>query len=696
MAMPWILAALAVAMAAFAMVQWLPSGRVPGGRWFLFGTDTIHHDAIAHLWVQQQFARGTTFPLWVPELLGGIPAVGAFFWTPFAPPLWGLAFLEYPEAQRLAWGLTFAIGGWGGLVLASALRLRRPAALLLALSWMLSQHFVTLVHVGHTQKAMALAWMGWGLAGAVMVCRRPPRARLAGAALGGGAGGMMFLSGHPQVAYALAALQGALVASAAVRRAPLAFARRTAAPALAIPVIAVLLGGAQLLPGIGMGALSNRAGGVDFAEATATSHPPRELFEFLAPRFLGSSTRADAQYLGTWNERIISDYAGSVTVMLAFAALFAPGARGRTVWFFAGAAAVSMLVGAGHHTPVYRALHALLPGFASFRSPATFHCIAAIAIPVLAAVSADRLLRQPRAACAGLAQAMVLFILLFGLAIVVRRSALGQDQQDAATAALVRRAQLCMTLLLLVGGALSFGAKTMPRRMRSALLAAVALGSAADLAHASRAFLHAEPWERFSSYLAPTPVDLAIRSLPEPRREATPGRELSLRPMLLGIDVLNGYHPIEYQAKTLSDRALTLHSDAWRAQWGVMATLEGGQLRRLPYSPVRAEPAGALARWRYTRPDANSARLDVTLTAPARVEVAEMQTPGWHVSTGGVEEPARGTGLTRTVDLPAGTHTVHWHYRPILWRVGLAMSAAGLCAVLGLLAGALWRRSAEH
>lgn len=695
MAIPWCLAVLAVAVAAFAMVQWLPAGRVAGERWFLFGTDTIHHDAIAHLWVQQQFARGTALPLWVPELLGGIPAVGSFFWTPFAPPLWGLAFLEYPEAQRLAWGLTFAIGGWGGLALAGALRLRWPAALVLALAWMLSQHFVTLAHVGHTQKAMALAWMGWGLAGAVAVCRSSLRARLAGAALGGGAGGMMFLSGHPQIAYALLAMQGALVAFAAMRRAPLPFAKRTAAPALAIPALGLLLGGAQLLPGLEMSALSNRASGVDFAEATATSHPPRELFEFLAPRFLGSSTRADARYLGTWNERIISDYAGGVTVMLAFTALFAPGARRRTVWFFAGASAVSILIGAGHHTPVYRALYDWLPGFASFRSPATFHCIAAIALPVLAALSADRLLRQPRAACIGLAQAMVLFILLLGLAIVLRRSVLPPGESDPYAPALVRRAQLCMTLLLLCGGALLFAAKAMPRRLRSALVAAIALGGAADLAHASRAFLYAEPWERFSAYLAPTPLDLAIRTLPEPRRESTPGRELSLRPILHGIDVLNGYHPIEFRAKSDSDRALTLHSPAWRAQWGVMATVTEAGLERLPHSPVRAVPPDALQRWRYVRPDANSARLEVTLSAPARVEVAEIAAPGWVMETGGTETKVSEVSLVRAAELPAGTHTVLWRYRPPSWTRGLSMSAAGLCAVLALLAAAV-RRSAKQ
>ncbi|MDX2175301.1 MAG: hypothetical protein SF028_02415 [Candidatus Sumerlaeia bacterium] len=659
----------ALALLALALLAWLQTAvfveRSTIEPSFLFGTDTVAHDAVAHLWIRGWLERDPgTVPLWMAPLQGGLPTLGAFLWTPFAPPLWPHYALEYPAAQRGAWLLALWIAGCGGYAAARALALRRGPALFAAAAWMLCGHAVTLIHAGHLQKVMALSWVGFAAAGFWRAGASSGARAARGAALAGAALGMMFLSGHPQIAYGSAAAGLALLAARAGRRLP----RRLAHGAAAV-LLGALAGAPQLLPGLEMAALSNRAAGVGFEEAVATSYPPRELLEFAAPRFLGSNTPADAgAYHGAWGERIVSDYSGGVVLALAFAALAARGARRRPVRALAALAALSILVGLGSHTPFYRILYDHLPGFAGFRSPATFFFVAAFAAAMLAGFGAQAALRGGARARIATAAGALAVALLYGAALRGAAAIPGWSWSDP-----VRGLALPLAAALLLA---------LPGRALTARLALAGALAALDLMGANRAFLREEPWERFAAFLAPTPAEAAIAAAySEPRRVWYPGRELSLRPVLSGIDALNGYHPLRFAWKDADDAALGLGSPAWRARWGVLGAIPAPPEGRFePETPVRVLlPDGTEAAPRSARlaQRANSARLELEADAAGEARWAANTPPGWTLRVDGQLVGSVKHGLWRASPAPAGRSVAEWRYEPASYRTGLFLGAAG-------------------
>ncbi|CAN5318171.1 hypothetical protein BH09SUM1_BH09SUM1_21750 [soil metagenome] len=377
-----ILPPLFFLLLAFLQINVIPRGANFQEKWFLYGTDTFAHDAIVHLWMQQFLARSpTTISLWAPGLQGGLPALGSFLWTPFAPNVWPLGFMSYPIAQRLGWMMALWIAGCGAWIAARAQRLPVLAAVLSGVVWMLCGHVVTLIHAGHFQKVMALGWLPWMTAGAIYTCLwRSNAARARGVALTALGLGMMFLSGHPQIAYTgLAICCGIFLFSLVVRKR----GRLAGGCFLAVGVaVGIVFGGVQLLPGVEMSSFSNRAGGIDYDEAVQTSYPPGEIPELFIPRMKGSSVAGD-HYHGDWGERIVSDFIGRLAVILALASLFAA-RRKPIILFWMLIVGMSLWVAVGRYTPLYRILFLHLPGFSSFRSPGTFMAATSLGLAFLA------------------------------------------------------------------------------------------------------------------------------------------------------------------------------------------------------------------------------------------------------------------------------------------------------------------------
>ena len=88
--------------------------------------------------------------------------------------------------------------------------------------------------------------------------------------------------------------------------------------------------------------------------------------------------------------------------------------------------------------------------------------------------------------------------------------------------------------------------------------------------------------------------------------------------------------------------------------------------------------------------------LDATLDRPGLVVLADAWAPGWSVAVDG--EPARAVQanvVTRGVVVPAGRHEIVGSYRVPGLRLGLALSAIGLLALLGWSAWVLARRRRE-
>lgn len=714
-------ALVAASFLAFAFLQLGPfvHGRPgAGGAWFLYGSDTVSHDAIAQIWSWNAALDGGVLPLWIPELKGGLPTLGSFWWAPFHPSLWLHAALPFPSAQRLqfAWALWWSMlgGYWLGRVLG-----RRPAeAWLLGIVWGLSGHLVTLVHAGHLQKVLALAWLAWGVGGVAKAAGDGAIAQRArGAAIGGLALGMMFLAGHPQIAYAL-------VAVAAIRCAwpcgsPL---RARIAALLAVLVLGGLVGAAQLLPGMEMSRWSNRADGVSYEEAVETSHPPGELLEFVLPRHRGDTSAVGlGVYHGSFgDERIVSDYAGAFAALLALlgvaALLRTRGLRAEAL-FWSFLFLLFVLVGAGGYTPFYGMLHNHLPGFDSFRSPATFFAPALLALAVLASAGAAHLrgLASESLACGSrtpwVAGLVIASTLCMAAALLLPGGS-GTEPPEILAASI--RRSLRVVQIALLGAALCIALAKRWRHAGAALVLFAGLWTAGDLAHANRSFLVAVDWDSYSAFLDPDALDLAIAGEPAPVRVHEIGREMSLRPILNGRDSMLGYHPISFQAFEDHLVANGLGTPEWRSHWGIglvwspeapdplpdgwqvvaaPRTRPGGVLLRdesMP-RPVRAAD-GASVSYEWIERSPNRLRLRVDPAGP--VIIAENAAPGWIVGDANGRSRIAEPAIERRAE-PSPGGEVLWSYEPFSFRAGVFLTALGLMAFALLFAGSVRRTRLE-
>lgn len=397
----------------FALIMYAPA---LGSSRFVFGTDTVSHDYPMHFyaWVKSVSGAGE-LPLWNPYVFSGLPMIGSAAICPFYPTQWLYGLLPFNTAFTLQYVFALAVGGIGAAWWMRCLSHRRAVCVWAGLLYMVSGHFLTLTYAGHLQKMIALGWTPVALGATIQIVKLGRRGvkhsrRYKAAAVLGIALGMQLLATHPQVFYATAAAcvfqlvglalfafpWGALLSG---QKSPdgttTSRALRNVGRAIAMSLLALIvcaaLAAVQLFPSMEMSGLSNRAGGVSFAEATKTSYPPAELLEYAVPSIFGDSVKGSpTPYFGKWGERIVSDYIGIPVLILALLGLF--GSRRRYRWFLLFLFVMGILIGLGRYTPLYWVLWGILPGFDGFRSPGTFMFLSNCALVGLSALGLDYLL----------------------------------------------------------------------------------------------------------------------------------------------------------------------------------------------------------------------------------------------------------------------------------------------------------------
>lgn len=387
-----------------------------GSARFVFGTDTVSHDYIMHYyaWVQSVSGKGE-LPLWNPYMFSGMPMIGSAAICPFYPSQWLYAIVPFNMAFTLQYVLALAVGGIGAGWWMRCLNHRRAVCVWAGALYMVSGHFLTLTHAGHLQKMIALGWVPVALGATIQIMKtggseQRRSDRLRAACLLGIALGMQLLATHPQVFYATAAacvlqliglalysvpwkavMLGQSAANGSTPGAAFTRIGRAAVMSLLALAVCVALSAVQLFPTMEMSALSNRAEGVSFEEATQTSYPPLELFEYAVPAIFGSSVKDyPTTYFGKWGERIVTDYVGLPVLILALTGLL--GSRRKYRWFLLTLFLAGVIVGVGRYTPVYWLLWKTLPGFDGFRSPGTFMFLSNCGLIGLSALGLDYLL----------------------------------------------------------------------------------------------------------------------------------------------------------------------------------------------------------------------------------------------------------------------------------------------------------------
>ena len=375
----------------------------------LAGHDTLSHDYPATWWGWTQVRAFGSLPLWNPSWFCGQAFLASQTFMPFYPPNWLSGLLPFPLAFNIQYPLHLALAA---ALMAWVCRRRGlgwAAAGLAGLAWGMGGHLATLTGAGHLQKLQALAWLPPVVLGARWLAAGLGWRAVA---LFGGALAMQVTAGHMQVVWltllASAAEVAGQTARGIFRRGGLSFA--TAATGLR----RAGLGAAGLAVGLGLAAiflvptlefarLSNRQGSLPWEEATSSSLPSEEAFEFAVPRLLGDSMpHGRGAYLGRFGaeaapERIVSDYVGAGVLLFALFGLLMGGKRRGTVVFYLLLTCSGLVLSLGRFAPFdfYHKALRLLPGLSHFRSPATSMALLAYGLVMAAAHGLDTFFRPP-------------------------------------------------------------------------------------------------------------------------------------------------------------------------------------------------------------------------------------------------------------------------------------------------------------
>lgn len=374
-------------LALVAVVFFLPV--ISGNAWLPKGGG----DSVSFLYPMYRFAADTLrageLPFWNPHQYAGAPLLadnqsGVFY--PFNLLLFFLwPGFSYRGIEALViWHFFFA-----GAAMYACLRLLRPqialgrpAALLGALAFMLSDVFIT--HIGNLNLIAVAAWLPLaflGLHRAIFAAR--PRSRIAWAAGGGAALGVATLAGHGQMTFLSAVFLTAYalyqtVASRAVQALPLL---------ALLGLVAIALAGISLFPAAETLAHTLRAE-FDIDRSTRYALPPQALAGLVAPDFFGRGS----SFWGDWL-RVEAGYAGVLTWFLAIVGIVLRPSR-QTAFFVLGGL-FFLVLALGPATPVFPLLARLLPTI-PFQVPARFVLLLDFCLAVLAAVGLEALLRDAR------------------------------------------------------------------------------------------------------------------------------------------------------------------------------------------------------------------------------------------------------------------------------------------------------------
>ena len=379
----------AAVAAAFAVVALLVAILLPAQS-LLSAPNT---DLVGQFVASRSFAAHTLasshVPLWNPYTYAGQPFLGGFESAVLYPP--NLIFLCLPLTVALNFSLLFhlVILGWGMERWAFRRGLHPWAAALAGVIAPLSGAVFPHLYAGHLSNLSTMAWAPWiffGLESWVGARNRR------GLFLASVAICLQILAGHVQYFFytAVAVALQALVVSLAQPA-----ARWRAFPAVVGCYLAgMLMGAAQLLPGLAASTEGIRHQKLDHAFAAMFSFPPENFLTLIAPGFFGNL--GQPVYWGRCYLWEMSLFIGVASLSL-IAIACCDRHRRRQAWLDLAVAGPLLVLASGDHTPLFDLLYGWVPGFGHFRSWSKFIFPATLFLVLIAAAGADILLREKKA-----------------------------------------------------------------------------------------------------------------------------------------------------------------------------------------------------------------------------------------------------------------------------------------------------------
>jgi hypothetical protein len=706
---------------------------------------TVIHWPKAYL-LAQTWQATHRIPLWTPANLSGMPLAANQLAMRFYPPAW--LFLILPV--NLVFNLLFVFHlFWGGLGtylwLRVGFKLEPIAALAGALTFALSGKLVAHAAGGHVSLVGAMAWMPWALCGTHQVLSAAGGHAWRWAALAALALAMQVAT-HTLITLYTAYLLVAYVIWHAVSHVKsriqiglgVSDLKSLYLPLFSIPLLAMWLGAAQLLPLAELAGYSNRA--LSLNQASEFALTPLSL---LVGSFLPNSQGG--------HEMVI--YLGLVPLMLAF---WGVSRSDRRSWLFAGVAVLAALFALGQGTPLFELAYRWLPGFRWVRTPARAFLPASLAIAVLVGMGMQRLAGGSMRWANLVAVAAGAFTAAIGLGLAVffgqmTRAALGLAVLPSLTLLMVglpvarcwspRLALPALAVLLLVdlasfdrtlmrfvspaeafadGEAIANYLVVQPGRFRTyspsySLPAQVA--AQADLQTADGVEpVHLAVYDRFmalaggyddpgfSVTIPPFPGD---RSLAEAFRDVRPDLHLL---GLFNVEYLVSAFPMHwtglepaiesdgayvYRNNYVLPRAWVMPADEMDSLPMVRAGDWRAQLTELADRSMQVVNGGKYVA-QVTRYEPDLIEVETHSPGPGVLVLGEVWYPGWRATLDGNDQPVLAVaGILRGVSVTGGTHEIELIYDPASVRWGKRLSLAGIVSIIGWGGFSLWRRKRQ-
>ena len=663
------------------------------------------------------------WPLWMPELLGGMPGIAASNLVFLYPSELIICLLGLPA--HAGFGLDSALqvflSGLGMLFLLRRLGLSPAACLLGALFYCLSGTQVSLLYAGHINNIKAYAMIPWAFWGAHKGFHEKSLFAwgLCGAALALQVLGIgMQIFAYTILGVAAYGLWMAWVEGGqAWRRAALGYA-------VAIG-FAALLSAPQLLPSLQYKPYSWREG-FSYDSFISWSFHPKEALGWIVPGYYGWR---EPNYHGDWPFCLTTEYFGLLPWALAFAALATSlRARKGSVRFLALLALGSFLIGIGKWTPIHLLFYHL-PIYSGFRTWTRFLCLLTFAVSVMGALGWDALWQGERRVLAlkgalafcGLAVAASFFALATGTEAKVGALALASSSGVKAL------------LLALLVAAFCWGAS---RKLALGLGIAAALGlHLYDASEIEKRFVEFRDPSEFTSrpsFLSGLPA----ADQPEPwRLISLPGVWAQNASVIHGYEDLLGYHGVQMAGPMKIQKAMEKRQMDWLSMMNVRFLLSStplnlpilqdgstkiymnpGVLPRAWLVAKSRKAAGEDAAFEALADPSWSPRDEVILEEDAKLPggaakgqlgwshrtrntfvleaeaaqdsalvVSNIWYPSWKAEIDGkAARVLRANGALQAVLLPAGRHQVRFYFDSTLFYGACIVFVAGITGLFGL------------
>ena len=343
-------------------------------------------------WAAHQWKSLGHFPLWNPEIYGGMPHVAGMHGDLFYPTAWLRLVLPTDVAMNLGFVIHYVLAGLLTYLFLRRLRLSWTASVVGGLAYQLSGVIGSYVSPGHDGKLFVTAMLPLGFIGLTLALRDR---RWVGYSLFALSVGLALLSPHPQMAqyYLFAAGIYALYLSFGEKSdVPLGTRFVPLGIALAAVAVGVGIAAIQYLPFYAYIPFSPRDQSVihDVAWSATYAIPWYHVPELVISRFTGESF--NGTYWATNGVKLHSEYLGLSVIALAVLGVLTKERRRFVSWFCA-IGGLFLLVALGTSTPFFQLWWSVVPFVKSTRAPGMALFVVSFIVSVFAAFGAQRLLR---------------------------------------------------------------------------------------------------------------------------------------------------------------------------------------------------------------------------------------------------------------------------------------------------------------